>query len=324
MSERQPLDASALRERAGEWLERQDRNDWNDADQIELDAWLAQSSANLVAYWRVEGAWDRAKRLRAVHTPQSATQRGVLLKWRWRIFGGVAATLVLTAVIGLTTMIVDGRSHEQTISTQVGARKIISLRDGSRIELNTDTVLRIDVTADHRLASIDKGEAYFQIAHDAKHPFVVAAGEHRITVLGTKFVVKQNPKRLEVALLDGRIWLDEGAGQHSARGLLLSPGDKVVATADMMKKVTESARDLQNDLGWRRGMLIFTNSTLANVVAEFNRYNVKKLVVADPRIADLKIIGAFPANDVGMFVRASHQLFNLRASTEGDRIILSR
>jgi transmembrane sensor len=316
-------DAKVLRERAGDWLERRDRPDWTAKDQADLEAWLAESSANLVAYWRVEGAWERAQRLRAVHPPSSLPRVGSSKKG-WSIFGRVAALVGVVAVAGFATTFFVTKTHEQVISTPVGGHKIIALGDGSRVELNTDTVLHLDITADHRLASIEKGEVYFQVAHDAKHPFVVAAGDSRITVLGTKFIVRQNSNHLVVALLDGRVWLDTNLGQRKSRGLLLVPGDEAVATAGSLTLTQKPAQDLQGELGWRKGMVIFRYVALADAAAELNRYNAQKLVVADAATARLKIIGNFPTNDIAMFVRASRQLFDLRVESRGDEIILSR
>ena len=80
----------------------------------------------------------------------------------------------------------------QVFATTLGSHRIIKLADGSRIELNTDTVARVDVTATRRLVSLEKGEAYFEIVHDPVHPLVVLAGKQRITDLGTKFSVRAN------------------------------------------------------------------------------------------------------------------------------------
>jgi transmembrane sensor len=318
------VDAKALRERAGDWLERHDRPEWNAEDQAALDAWLAESPAHLVAYWRVEGAWQRAQRLRAVRPTDSVPSNDGSLKRSRPVLRGVVAAFGAVIVAAAAAMLFAAKPHDQVISTPVGGREIVSLKDGSRVELNTDTILRIDVAPDHRLASIEKGEAYFQIAHDAKHPFVVAARDRRITVLGTRFIVRQTPDHLEVALLDGRVWVDGNAGQPDAHGMLLMPGDEVIATSNSLSRVKKSTQDIRNELSWRSGMLIFRNDTLADAAAELNRYNAKKLIVADSATARLKIIGEFPTNDVTMFVRASRQLFNLRVENRGSEIILSR
>jgi transmembrane sensor len=313
-------DAQALRERAGDWLERKDRPDWSAQDQAELDAWL-EDPAHLIAYWRIEAAWERSLRLRVMRPSVSGPSRMPRLKsesWLKRI----AVPFAAVAVAGIAAVFVLDRPSERVIATGIGEHKIVSLGDGSRVELNTDTVLKVEVSPDRRVASIQKGEAYFQIAHDPEHPFVVSAGDHRITVLGTKFTVYREAGKLEVALLEGRIWLDEKANEHGGHGMLLTPGDKVVSEGAKLVKLEEPPGVLQNELGWRNGMLIFKYVTLADAAAEFNRYNREKLVVADAA-AKLKIIGSFPTNDVNMFVRASKQLFGLRAEHRGNQIVLS-
>lgn len=315
--------AQALRERAGDWLERKDRPDWGVQDQADLDAWLEEDPAHLIAYWRVEGAWERSLRLRVMRpsvSDPSRTQRFKSENWLKRI----AVPFAAVAVAGIAAVFFLSKPNERIITTGIGEHKIVSLGDGSRVELNTDTVLKVDVSPDRRLASIQKGEAYFQIAHDPEHPFVVSAGDHRITVLGTKFTVHREAGKLEVALLEGRIWLDENANERGGHGLLLTPGDKVVSQGAKLVKLEEPPDALQNELGWRSGMLIFKYTTLANAAAEFNRYNREKLVVADAATAKLKIIGSFPTNDVNMFVRASKQLFGLNVEHRGNQIVLSR
>ena len=96
-------------------------------------------------------------------------------------------------------------SHETyTIyATDIGGRKILSLSDGSKIELNTDTSLRIAKGSGGRRVWLDKGEAYFEINHNAAWPFIVTAGTHRVTDLGTKFTMHETGNWLEVALLEG-------------------------------------------------------------------------------------------------------------------------
>jgi len=314
--------AQALRERAGDWLERKDRPDWTAQDQAELDAWLEEDPAHLIAYWRVEGAWERSLRLRVMRPSVSAARPSRFKSENW--LKRIAVPFAAVAAAGVLAAFLLAKPNERLISTGIGEHKIVSLGDGSRVELNTDTVLKVDVSPERRLASIQKGEAYFQIAHDPEHPFVVSAGDHRITVLGTKFTVHREAGKLEVALLEGRIWLDENANEHGGHGMLLTPGDKVVSQGAKLVKLEERPDTLQNELGWRSGMLIFKFTTLADAAAQFNRYNRQKLVVADAAAAKLKIIGSFPTNDVNMFVRASKQLFGLHAEHRGNQIVLSR
>jgi transmembrane sensor len=317
-------DAKDAKTRAAAWLERRDRADWSESDQAELDKWLAQSPGNLLAYWRVEAAWDNTNRLIAVRPferrPPAPDTRGKWISALVKLVAGCAAI----AVLGGGFLLFTPRAKEQSYATPIGGHEVVSLADGSQIELNTDTVVRTDVSPDHRFAAIDKGEAYFQIAHDTKHPFVVQAGQRRITVLGTKFFVRQTADRLEVALLDGRIWFDANNRELQPQAMLLSPGDVAIATPTSVFLKRASEQQLTSELGWRKGVLIFDNTALADAAAEFNRYNTRHIVIDDKAVAQLKVVGTFPKQDLSAFVDVAQEVFNLRVDRRGDTIVITR
>jgi transmembrane sensor len=106
--------------------------------------------------------------------------------------------------------------------------------------------------------------------------------------------------------------------------LLLTTGDVAIANGDALTITQQPAEELARELSWRQGMLVFNNTTLADAVAEFNRYNHVKLVIADQSIAQLKIDGTFPENDTALFTRAAQQLFRLRVGQRGQVTVISR
>ena len=119
------------------------------------------------------------------------------------LFGAVAA-VVMVAAIGMSTTFLASRPHVATYTTPVGGRETIQLADGSYIDLNTNTILRTRFENGQRSVEFVTGEALFQIKHDAAHPFSVLAAGHRVTDLGTKFLVREEGKRLKVALMEGQ------------------------------------------------------------------------------------------------------------------------
>jgi transmembrane sensor len=311
-----------LKTRAAEWLERRDRADWSEADQSALDAWLGQSSANLIAYWRVHDAWRRAERLVALRPHESELVRTARARLHPILAG--AAAVVAFAVLGLGAVFFFGASHERVYSTNVGGHKTVTLADGSRIELNTNSALRVDIGRDHRTASLERGEAYFEIAHDTKHPFVVTAGDQRITVLGTKFFVRDDPNRLEVALIEGRVWLGDASDKTRTQSTLLTPGDVAVATAGAIALTRQPQRSLSDELAWRHGMLTFFHTPLAEAAAELNRYNTRQVIIADADAARLTMNGSFPATDIAAFTEAAREVFGLRVEERGEKVVISR
>jgi transmembrane sensor len=235
----------------------------------------------------------------------------------------IAAAVVVTAAVSIGGSLIALHREQQTFATTIGGREALSLVDGSKIELNTDTVLRMAEGSSQRKVWLDKGEAYFDIKHDAAHPFVVMVAGHRVTDLGTKFIVRQEGDRVEVKLLEGSARLDANDGAP-AQTAVLKPGDVAIATANATSVTKRPVKELANDLGWRRGVLMFDHTTLAQAVAEFNRYSRQKIVIADPQIAKLEIGGTFPSDDVKLFGRATHIALGLHVEERGNAIVISQ
>lgn len=315
------MSAAEIRTRAAEWLERRECEGWSEADQNVLDAWLAASPANLVAYLRVYDIWERADRLTALRGSPPAERAAWFAT---DVFKRTVAVLVAVALLGAAAAFYLSRPREQVYATAIGEHRTIALADGSQIELNTNSVLRVLNNGAQRQAWLDKGEAYFQIKHDAAHPFTVMAAGHRLTDLGTEFLVREGEGRLEVALMKGKVRLDAADAWMQPHSALLAPGDVAIATADAMSVARKSTLAIANELGWRRGVLVFKYATLADAASEFNRYNREKLVVADNAAARLTIVGTFRANDVGAFTGLAQEIFKVRVENRGDEIVISR
>jgi transmembrane sensor len=319
-----PVGAKAIKTQAAAWLERRDRADWSDADQAELDAWLAESTENYLFYHRVASAWARSQRLVVLRHPRpQALKENTQSKLRPLLVTAVAISAAL-AVLAVAGTLLFPSSADHTFVTPIGGHEIITLKDGSSIELNTDTVVRTDIGSDHRIAFIEKGEAFFKIAHDAGHPFTVTANNNKITVLGTRFSVRNEPNRVEVKLVDGKVWFTSDNGKAAARSALMTPGDVLVATATSLSVAKQTSAELANDLGWRRGLLVFHHSTLADAASEYNRYNIQKIVVADAAAARLTVSGSLPANDTREFLTIAKKFFGLHVQKYGDEIVISR
>ncbi len=317
--------AEALRIRAAEWLMQQRTSDnWGAEDQQALDEWLAESPAHLLAYWRLDAAWSRTNRLAAlrgfIHEPAVRAER----KRMFPFFLGSAAITTSAAILGFALFNRPIESAGQPYTTSVGGRETIRLADGSQIELNTDTAVRILDRTDRRRIWLDKGEAYFQVAHDSKHPFEVMVGNHKITDIGTKFLVRQGPTAVSVAVVEGRVTF--GTTQHSteSREIPLASGDTLIATANATTVTKKPSSELTNDLEWRHGLLVFYRKPLAEAAEEFNRYNREKIVVADRASGEMSVTGTLSATDPDQFIRMARNLFGLRVERRNGEILISR
>ena len=300
---------------AANWVQRRRFWDWADEDQAQLEKWLSESLAHRAAYLRLDAVWDRTGRLAAIKP--SAPARG---------FGGgrlifhIAAGAALFAILVGAIAWFKPETAEQRYVTSVGGRESIILSDGSQIELNTDSVIRVGSSANQRTVWLDRGEAYFQVRHNAQRPFVVFSDRSRITDLGTKFIARRDGNYLRVSLVEGSARLDGPQNKLA----VLQPGDVAVTSPVSLTVLKKPVRKLEEDLGWRNGVLTFNRTTLADAVAEFNRYNRTKLVIADQSASKRRIYGTFPTTDTQAFTRVVKAIFGVNVVLREDKSTASQ
>lgn len=315
------MTAREIEDQAARWVARRDRDEWDEAQEAELEAWLAKSTAHRVAFLRLDAAWGAAARLSVLNGPMSAASLRSPRRL-WLPLGRMAAAVVaMAAVIGGATYFLEGQRASASFTTQIGQRETIPLADGTKVELNTDSELRADVTPTKRTVWLDRGEAYFEVAHDKRHPFTVLVGDRRITVLGTKFSVRRDGDGVEVVVAEGRVRVE--TLDHPAPPTIVTRDDIAIAKSGETLVAMKSPQDVSAALGWRHGLLIFGQATLSDVAEEFNRYNEKKIVVTDATAAHLRLGGTFEATNLDAFVRLLEHGFGLKVVDKGDVIEIS-
>jgi transmembrane sensor len=309
--------------RAAAWfLERADGAADAESEAV-FEAWLAQSPKHQLAYWRMEAGWDRAGLLAAVRPPRRV-HRGADAKAPWSRWFVRAAAVVLIAAAGASAFVVSRRDDSVTYETPVGGHRTVTLADGSRIEMNTATTLKVASDEKGRHIELLQGEAFFHVKHDGAHPFVVDAGDHRLVDLGTEFSVRRNADELKVGLVEGSVRLESAGTWSHSQLAVLAPGDVAVATPGKVTIVKAAAQEVTDDLAWRKGRLVFRHATLADAAAEFARYNKQTLTIPDARVASLTFSSTFPTDGVEAFVRVAQISLGLHVERRGDEIVISR
>ena len=311
--------AEQIDAQAAAWFN--DRND-GAADQAEFDAWIAKSPNNLLAYWRVEAGWERAGLLAAVRPPKH-NQSGSRDRGPWVLWFGRVAAIAAVVGIGISATYEFSSDKFATYTTPVGGHRMVTLADGSQIELNTDTTVRVDAAGKDRRVELVRGEAYFSVKHDKNRPFVVDTGEQRLVDLGTKFLLRRNARSVKVGLFEGSVRLETPGLLASSPLAVLTAGDVAIAAPGKVLITRGATRELNAEAGWRVGRLIFDHSTLAEAAAEFNRYNDRKLVIADAHVGAIKFSSAFPTSGVELFVRVTQKSLGLHVERRGDEIVIS-
>jgi len=237
----------------------------------------------------------------------------------------VAAAVALTLGAAGAAAVWTGGSSK-AYATAIGERRVVVLTDGSRVELNTDTRLEVRMTPIGRRARLLKGEALFEVNPDRRRSFVVAAKDDEVrSERAAAFNVRVSPQAVKVLVVDGAVEVRGRTGPDGERfSSRLSAGALGVYGPAGPSARTTTTGETERALSWRYGAIVLSGEKLSEAAAEFNRYNAKRLVVADPAIADLRLGGYFKQRDVEGFARALESSFDVKATDTGRAIYLSR
>ncbi len=228
----------------------------------------------------------------------------------WQV-ARVALALLLAGFLGYL-----GWNHFTVVevATGVGELRSAVLPDRSIVELNTRSEIRLAYTGAERRVELIRGEAFFVVAKDSNRPFIVSTDVATVRAVGTRFSVYRRAAATLVTVAEGKVLVrdlaapDQFPDRAGAGSVEVIPGTQ--AEARPGEPLVTHRADLQRSLAWRERRLIFEGEPLANVVAEFNRYNVLSLVIADPGLQDERISGVFDANDpeslIDFLVKVDH------------------
>jgi len=291
--------ASDIDVEAARHVAQMDRDDWSDAQEGALQEWLALDPRHPGALLRAQAAWmtlDPPQPSQSVS--QDESERPGWLSRRKLLAGGGAA---VAASFAGALMLGGGTSY----ATSVGEIRRVPLADGSIAAINTASAIEVKLDDAARHVQVEQGEAWFQVAKDKQRPFVVTAGRARVRAVGTAFSVRRRAGGADVLVTEGEveIWAD-GAEGHRVR---LSAGMRVfVAENAAIEQVPAAPSAIDRALAWRSGKVDLAGDRLDGAVAEFNRYNRRRLIVADPAIAGERLDGLFRTDDPEGFAQAVH------------------
>lgn len=311
-----------IEQQAAHWLVVREQPEWSADDARALSAWLDESIAHKAAFWRLEAGWRAADRLAAtrVGSPAAPARRWMPTRV-WAIAASVA--LVCMAVLAMWQFSPGGvDSAGIRVATAVGDRRQVALADGSAVTVNTASTVRASFAGGQRQVWLDRGEAYFEVAHDRRHPFVVFAGGRKVTVLGTKFSVRRDGDTVTVAVAEGRVRVEDSDPATPERAAIITAGDVAIARGQSMLLADRSEERVQDALSWRRGVLTFDQVTLEQVAHEFNRYNRRQIRLGDAQAGRMRIGGSFEATNIDAFTRLLHDAFGLRVVNDRDGVTI--
>jgi transmembrane sensor len=314
-------DLARLRD-ASEWIQRLNESN-TPAVVDQWMQWCKSDPLNLPVFEQMQRTWDAfsAAASTPIYPPQSANR----LKHRNR-FIALAASVVL--LIGAAGWLALRYSSVQVLDTALGEQRRITLPDGSGLDLAPDSRLSIRFTLMRRHVQLERGQAFFAVAHSALRPFVVLVNGLTVTAVGTAFDVRIDPGNTVVTVSEGRVTVAPGAA--AASGGPRTNTDTIRAGVGQRVTFSMSARRLSVASvdpklagSWRDGRLQFVGEPLEDVVAVVDRYSAPHIVVA-PVLQQTRFTGTVSPAHVGDWLKALEQIYAVEMVDQGTNGILIR
>ena len=339
-----------IQEQACLWVSRMDRG-LSPTEQKELVIWCNQNITHhstlleMASYWDDVSVLNELSGLFPLEKVKKSNNTFIAI--------ALAASVAIVSLFSTNALIDQSflpfipSFHEQaltqtqTLKTFIGEQNSFTMSDGTHIQLNTNSIVEIAYTSEFRQLTLVQGEARFDVAKDKSRPFTVISGEKSFTALGTIFnVQKSDDQRMELMVTEGRVLItkanetlavikqtllttDENTKQSDLPGILVVSGEKAVIAEHITTPIEKVSLDqVQRDLAWQQGMLIFDGEPLSKALIEVSRYTSSRFKILDPKMADIKVSGYFKANDIDGLLASLNSNFNINYSKSANNTIL--
>lgn len=312
---------------AAAWVIKSSSPEFDAEDLDALNVWLEVSEQHLLAYERAEDIWMAAERpanalavlplTPPLRSGTAASRRAP--SWRRGFVPTAAIAATLVAAVGTYTWF-SKPSPVQVITYQTvkGQKKHIKLPDGSTIDLNSDTQLKVALDRSSRNFTLDRGEVLFSVVHDPAHPLTVHAGDARIDDIGTRFDVYRGPAAVTVAVLEGAVSASNMANAVEPRTILTANQSVVLANGTVQSIKTAAA---QPQIAWLNSEVSYKDATLEAIADDLNRYFDKPIIV-EASARRLKLTVAMNLDSEDLVVKRLEAFLPITAATTSDHIVL--
>ena len=325
-------DIRAIEAAAARWFVRLHDHPVSAQTEAEFDAWLDQSSQRRACYMRCEvtmalarGLGDEpaleadlaeVKRIAAAEAQQADARRRFGAARRVWI-GALAASVI--AAVGVGYFLTD-RPIRQEYRTAVGEQRTVALADNSMVTLNTDTALDVTLSKDRRRVDMHRGEAFFSVAHDPARAFEVWAAGGKVRAVGTEFGVAIVRDEVTVSVLEGAVVVETTAASAGAAPQVAANESVRYRTGGAIGTV--GVADVQRINAWREGKLVFEQVSLADAVAEYNRYTTRKVVLRSDEIGRQPVNGTLRIGDTRALMFLLRESLGLNVVEQEDVIFV--
>lgn len=329
-AEREFSSQDTRRATAADWLQRLDDPNLPEAQMQSWLEWFGASDENRKAFEEMQTLYRRMRAIPVAHRAQlhelarndvaprqrtgaaDRSHRALNRSTRW----AMAATLAALAVGGASWWKLAGpgaMSESVVYVAPVDRHRTVQLNDGSALALAADAIVAVNYSSALRAVEIERGQTYFEVERDARRPFVVRAGDVRVTAVGTAFNVVREERAVIVTVTKGAVEVARMVDGHEANApLLLSMGEKKMVALGGSEEIWTAPPDAPIAAGWKDGRVEFVRATLSEVLPLVNQHAPTPLVIDDPRVADLAYSGTILREHVDEWIASLPHIYPVR------------
>jgi transmembrane sensor len=326
------LDDGHTAEEAARWFAHLQGGVATDSDWLTFETWLQASPAHARAYERLEGLWvdlDYAPVSKELggrpllaarrRLPLRAGGQGARTPGR-RLWVGAAAAIAasLAVVVGLGLQ--PGAVATQTYQTAPGQTRDITLADGTHIRLNAASKITVSLGRDARRVEMADAEALFDVAHDARRPFLIGVGDRQVRVVGTEFNLRHRDDQVDLTVRRGIVEVRPAAALDAAP-TRVTVGQELTHTQGQAAQVLKVSDPIQS-FAWTNGQLIYKDQPLSDVAADLSRRFSVPVRTADARTAALRFSGVLVTDNEPDVLRRLSAYAPVRIERTADAIVL--
>lgn len=300
---------------AADWILRNTDPSQSQSDKARFRKWLDDDPENCRTYSAAERLMGDARR--AIQSDPSLTNTKFKPQTTYK---PVITTVLVGALMAGAFFAFDGPMRlEADVMAGVGEMPVVTLEDGSVVQLNAASAIAVDFTDRRRVIRLLRGEAFFQVAHAADRPFTVMAGTTSVTALGTAFDVRYGDGETGVTVTENAVEIAfDGVQNDTAR---VSQGEQAIY--DHAKKQTAvSPVDGLVALAWKRGQIAVDNAPLSHVVEEMNRHFQGRIVVAGSALANRRVSGTINVSNTDDALAFLASAIGIKATRLGPLIVI--
>jgi transmembrane sensor len=317
-------------DQASRWIAMIDRG-LSQQEKAEYQQWMAASQDNRDTLTNMAKMWDKMDALERLadlfpHSPQvnsTSSMRYIALAASFALAIVMSYSLWQSDFLNENKLLTQRVISENTYSTKVGEQSTFYLQDKTKVVLNTNSTVSVTYTDKQRVFELERGEMHVTVAHNSEQPLSVYAGGRVIQAVGTAFNVEIIENQVELIVTEGKVLVaEQKPGQSNPlqlksvylpeSSLAVAKGQKIDLGSLSEQVLRLQTADIEANLSWQQGNLIFRGEALEKVMQEVSRYTHYEFEFADENLKQVQVAGLFKTDDINSLLQALGQNFNIQ------------